>query len=402
MAGSMRLVGPDTWELRVYAGLDDTGRQRQVSRRFHGKSRAAAKALAALVVEVGAGRQQRPVAAKGTVAALLEAHLGALRQAIADKGRSPTTLRTYRSMVNGAIIPALGAIPARKVSGADLDRFYAELRSPEPPKWAKSDSRVWGAKSAATVRQYHALLSGAFRRAIRWGWVDTNPCVCADPPSRVRPDISPPTVGEIRQLIEAAEAKDLDLAVFLFLATTTGIRRGELCALRWADISLGVPPTVTVTHAVVDLYGPGPKQAVKDTKGHSGRQMAIDPASREVLAAHLERMVARAGHPLTPALAYVFSQDVASRVPYRPDRITGAFRRLRRRVGLEHVNLHHLRHFSATTLIAAGLDVRTVAGRHGHANPAVTLNTYSHFVEAADARAAVVMGDLGLPVPGAR
>ena len=83
--------------------------------------------------------------------------------------------------------------------------------------------------------------------------------------------------------------------------------------------------------------------------------------------------------------------------PWRPGRVTNAFSTHRRHAKLEHVNFHHLRHFSATTLAGAGVDVRTIAGRLGHANPAVTLRTYAHFLEATDRQAAEVMGKLPLP-----
>ena len=94
--------------------------------------------------------------------------------------------------------------------------------------------------------------------------------------------------------------------------------------------------------------------------------------------------------------AYVWSQEVNAAAPWRPDRVTGTFRSLRQKLGLDRVNFHHLRHFSATTLAGAGIDVRTIAGRLGHADPSITLRTYAHFLEAADRNAADVMGGLAL------
>jgi integrase len=76
--------------------------------------------------------------------------------------------------------------------------------------------------------------------------------------------------------------------------------------------------------------------------------------------------------------------------------VTDAFRTLRNRLGMPELDFHHLRHFAATTLAGAGVDVRTIAGRLGHANPAITLRTYAHFLEAADRQAADVMGRVQL------
>lgn len=74
--------------------------------------------------------------------------------------------------------------------------------------------------------------------------------------------------------------------------------------------------------------------------------------------------------------------------------MTRRFRRLCDSAGLEGVRLHDLRHYVATQLLAAGVDVRTVAGRLGHRNAATTLNVYAHFVPEADRRAADVLAGL--------
>src|SRR5580704_13122589 len=80
----------------------------------------------------------------------------------------------------------------------------------------------------------------------------------------------------------------------------------------------------------------------------------------------------------------------------RPDQVTGYWRRATRRLGVGPVRFHDLRHFAATVLASSGVDIRTIAGRLGHAHPAITLRTYAHFMEAADRDAAAVMGRLAL------
>ena len=90
--------------------------------------------------------------------------------------------------------------------------------------------------------------------------------------------------------------------------------------------------------------------------------------------------------------AHVFSHAVDGSKPFRPDNVTGFFTRVRDSLGLREVRLHDLRHFTATQLIGAGVDVRTVAGRLGHSDPSVTLRVYSHALEDRDRAAAVIMG----------
>ena len=90
----------------------------------------------------------------------------------------------------------------------------------------------------------------------------------------------------------------------------------------------------------------------------------------------------------------MFSHDPAGRTPWRPNYVTHAFHHLRKKIGLDAVRLHDLRHFAATILLAGGKDVRTVSGRLGHANAATTLGVYAHFVEASDSDAAEHLGSL--------
>jgi len=93
-----------------------------------------------------------------------------------------------------------------------------------------------------------------------------------------------------------------------------------------------------------------------------------------------------------PADAFIFSPYLDGCKPFRPDNVTNFFIRVRDSLGLTDVRLHDLRHFTATQLIGAGVDVRTVAGRLGHADPSLTLRVYAHVIEERDRAAAAVMG----------
>ena len=97
---------------------------------------------------------------------------------------------------------------------------------------------------------------------------------------------------------------------------------------------------------------------------------------------------------------FMFTSTADGSQPLHPDTITNGFRRLCERAGVSGVRLHDLRHLHATQLLAAGVPVRTVSGRLGHANAATTLNVYAHFLEASDRQASDVMaGLLGAPAP---
>lgn len=365
------MKGPDRWQIRVSLGRDpETGKYRYVYREVKGGKRVAQRAAPELVTEVEHGRHQ--YTGHHTVAELLERWMAH----IAAQGRAPSTLTRYRSAISYNILPHLGGRRVDKLTGADLDAFYARLSK--------------AGLGPLSVRKCHAILSASLNQALKWGWIDRNPIERSTPPGVRSREIVPPTTDEVRLLLEACEQSNADLACLIYVAVTTGCRRGELCGLRWTDVDLGLG-TVVVARSISDADG---QIAVKDTKTYSARRLALDPSTVEVLRRHRERVTSRAAVAgvTLPGSAYVWSQDMAAAVPYRPDRITGAFRTLTRRLGLSHVTFHALRHFSATTLAGQGVGVRTIAGRLGHANPSLTLRTYAHFLDAADRDAAVAIG----------
>lgn len=92
----------------------------------------------------------------------------------------------------------------------------------------------------------------------------------------------PPSVDELRQLLRAAEETSPDLASLVFVAATTGCRRGELCGLQWSDVDLA-RATVVVQRSIADANG---VIAVKQTKTHHARRLALDSATVEVLRRH--------------------------------------------------------------------------------------------------------------------
>ncbi len=124
--------------------------------------------------------------------------------------------------------------------------------------------------------------------------------------------------------------------------------------------------------------------------------MTLDEETTAILAAHqvaCEELAAKFGGRVS-ATSFLFSHDVDFAGPWRPNYATLAFGRLRDELGLEGVKLHHLRHFSATQLLSLGIDIRTVSGRLGHANASTTLDFYAQFLQAADEKAADVLGQL--------
>lgn len=372
MRGSKRKLKEGVWELRVDLGADPiTGKRKQLSRTFRGPARAADQALRDLV------DQQAPSRSDG-VGATFGKLLDQWLEECERLELSPTTLRNYRAQVEHTIRPALGKVQLNRLTAKNLDALYGAMKD--------------GDKSAKTIRNHHAVISAALHQGMRWGWVRANVAEMAKPPRVAHKRVSVPSLDVVRSVIEAAERRDPRLASMLMLAALTGMRRGELCALRWSDVDLDTG-TVDVTRSLVVVPG---GLAEKATKTDRGRSVALDSVGVAVLSQHRARAtqwISKAGKKLPPS-AFVFSPRVEGTTPYRPDNVTSFFIRVRNEVDAPNVRFHDLRHFTATQLIGAGIDVRTVAGRLGHADPSITLRVYSHALEERDRAAAAVIGGI--------
>jgi integrase len=370
---------PGTWRLRVFTGRDGAGRPVQVTRTFKGTKRQAQSALAKFVSDVESG--QAPLTRDTTtVAELLDRYIEDQMAVL-----QPGTVRGYRDKAR-RLSTSLGPVRLTKLTAQQLDRTY----------------RSWLTEglSPATVHHCHALLSAAVHQAVRWGIVAAPITDNASPPplrARTAATTSPAT---IRKLIETAEeSRSHVLGAAIALAAVTGCRRGELCGLRWSDLDLETG-RIWVRRAV--KHGLDHRQlVVGPTKTHADRCITLDPLALAVLMAHRERVdeIASQVGTVLPPDAYILSVEPDSTQPLKPDSLGQAFRRVAERVGV-NIRFHDLRHFSATQLIGAGTDVRTVASRLGHADPSTTLRVYSHAIADRDKAAAQVLGELLFRPPG--
>jgi integrase len=130
-------------------------------------------------------------------------------------------------------------------------------------------------------------------------------------------------------------------------------------------------------------------------KKRSGALVAIDPYTVATLQAHHDRQAAKAkaAGAVFPADAHLFTDDLLGERPWRPDTTSKRFRHVRNTIGLT-CRLHDLRHLSATVLVAAGVDVRTVAQRGGWRKASTLIDRYAHAVDPADRAAADILGEL--------
>lgn len=360
----------DAWRVHVYAGTEPGSGRRRYITETHPTLREAREAEARIKIDVVDGR--RTVTRAVTVGDLLDTY-------VATNGDhwSPSTLHNTRRWTHQYLGP-LRRVDARKLTTADLNRFYAQLRA--------GGGRNGTPLTAATVRrQVHVPLRAALALGVETGQLTQNVAVNAKPGTVIRARRAYPTSEEVRTLIAAADRVDVDFGDYLLLAATLGGRRGELLALRRdiVDLDLG---TVRI-HRAMKLGDDGLVEG--DTKTHQERLLPIPDGVtvrlRRMFLRHDEQAL-RAGIRLD-GRAYLFSSRPDRTVPWRPESVGRRFRQLRASVGLDHIRGHDLRHYVGSRMVANGVDVVTVRDHLGHAS-ITTTNIYTHGV-AENARAAV-------------
>lgn len=377
MKGSMREVGEGHWRLRVFVGRED-GKVRHVSRNFAGTKRQAHSELAKLVADVE--RQEVATGHMVTLGELIDRWLDDIAP-----HRSSYTVQEYRRLIVKTIKPALGNLRLDRLTGKQLDDFYRRLQQ--------------RGLSNSSVHQHHSIVHAALGRAVKWGILQANPADRASPPTLKRTTVGAPAVADVQRLIAAAESTDPVLASAVALGAVTGARRGELCALRWSDVDWPRRKlTIARSLTVID------KQATEGpTKTHQRRDIAMDAALEAFLTrrrADQESYAAMVGTALVGD-AFILSRAADGSAPCMPDGLSAGYQRLARALGLT-THFHELRHFAATEAIAGGSDVRTVAGRLGHADPALTLRVYAHALEARDRELADRLGSAVLGAVNSR
>lgn len=396
--GSVEKLPSGALRVKVYAGVDPVTKRRhyltEVISAGRGAQAEAEKVLTRLLNEVDERRNPKTTA---TVEQLLDRYLDQ------HFDGAPSTKANYRRYAKLHVLPFIGQVPVGRLDADALDSLYAELRRCRDHCTGKRrvDHRTRGTHScddrcgphechplqATTIRHIHFLLSGAFKRAVRWKWVAVSPVGQAEPPAAPAPRPSPPSAEEAARILNEAWRRDEDWGAVVWTAMTTGIRRGELCALCWQHVDLEA--AVLRLEQAVAYNEDRRAWFVKDTKTHQQRRIAVDAETVSVLAALKARHEQRAeqfGLALAPD-AYVFSPDPDGAQFPNPGSVTQRYDRMAKRLEIA-TTLHKLRHYSATELIAAGVDPRTVAGRLGHGGGgATTLRVYSAWVSEADQRA---------------
>ncbi len=374
-----------SWTFVADLGTGPDGRRRQVRRGGFATKAEAARELTRLKRERDAGTYTD---ARGiTVGSYLS---GWLARKVAAQELRPTTARSYRQHLDGYLVPHLGRLPLGDLRVGHVDQMLDGIR-----KANATSTRTVG---PATQRRIVATLQSALSDAVSDRLISWNPASHAKIAKAGRPKVAPWSAAEVTMFLDAV-AGERDGALW-HVAIFTGMRRGELCGLRWSDVELDAArlavkeQATQVGHLV--YYG------VPKTASGDHRAIALDAVTVAVLRAH---RAGQAAENLAWGPAYVDSGRVFTREDgsaTHPETVTRRFRALVARAGLRPVRLHDLRHGYASLAMAAGVPLPIVSKLLGHSSVAITSDTYSHLLEGVGAAAAEqVAGLVRRPMPTA-
>lgn len=347
------------YQVTTEAGRDPvSGRRRQTRKRF-ATEREARDHLAKVGTEVASGTYvARSVL---TVDTALSEWLNGRHKLRAS------TIDGYRHML-APVIAKYGTLPVQKLTKAHVDSLVHELRKGGAPK-GKGTARPWGPRSVNLMLN---VLAKALDSVIEQGDLVRNVARMVDHLPQERKAPTTLTGTEARTLLRATAGSRLHHAWTLALA---GLRRGELCGLRWTDVDL-TAGTVTVRSNRV-LAGADIVENAPKTKT-SGRTLPLTPGQVSALKAARKMQAAEKlalGADYGPGM-HVLIDEVGQ--PMRPDALSAAWKRACKGAGVPTVNIHAARHTTASLMHLDGVPIATIAEWLGHRDASFTMATYAH------------------------
>lgn len=286
-----------------------------------------------------------------------------------------STYDRYEVAVRVHIKPAFGAVKLKKLNPAQVATFYQE--------------KLAAGCAPASVNKLHVTLHKALDQAVRWHMVPRNVCEAVSAPRPDHKEMQPLSPGQVRALLFAASGDRLE-ALYV-LAVHTGMREGELLALRWADVDLEAA-TASVRRT---LTTSGTALLTGDTKtGKSRRTISLTKESVDALRRHrkrqLEERMRKAG--LWEDRDLVFASEGGTLI--NPTNLRKrSFAKLLQRAELPKITFHDLRHTCATLLFGRNVHPKYVQELLGHASIAITLDIYSHVMPGMGDQTARAMED---------
>jgi integrase len=266
----------------------------------------------------------------------------------------------------------IGAVPADKLRPYDLQTIYNDLRlaGGRPDKDGKPTPLA-----GKTVREVHGFVHAVLAWALRMELVSRNIADAVEAPKVTRRKAGSLTPDDAAAMLLAGkDSRFGPCATFVF---ATGLRRGELAALKWEQIDFAAR-TMTVMASTV--YVPG-RTVRKEVKTNRERTIPLSPLA---LAALKSQKAMQAAEKLRLGEAYTESGFVFTQIhglPYKPNAIYRGYAAIAKKAGIALTKLHGARHTASSIMLGAGIDPTTVASILGHEQVSTTLDIYGHAIE---------------------
>ena len=369
--GNIRKRKDGRWEGRYTAGYDaKTGKR--IIRNVLGRTQAEVKEKLKAAITESQSIEVRKSEDEYTVATWLRTWY----ELYAKPNVRTATANRYQLIIEQYTVPRIGCVKLKKLTTRHLQKLYKELLESGRIHVGKSQDK---GLSTTTVHSVHLMLHCALDRAVKERLIPRNPCEdCIVPkPRKLDMKILPPE--HMKAYLEAAEQRGL-LPMF-YLELVSGLRKGELVALRWDDLDIQ-QRTISVSKQYV-RNPDGSLELTRPKTENSVRLVSIPQAAVDMLIQEHDK------HPDSP---YLFPSPLTGEM-YHPDSVVNLHKKILKDAGLGHLRFHDLRHTFATTALQNGVDVKTVSSMLGHFDAGFTLRTYTHATRQKQDEAAQTMGN---------
>ncbi|MEX2045976.1 MAG: site-specific integrase [Chloroflexota bacterium] len=340
------------------------GRRRR--RPYYGKTRK--EVAEKLKVALRSQQQGLPLGGDGkTLASFLSEWLEGQRSKI-----RATTWRRYSELA-GYATKLIGAIALEKLTPEDVERLL--------------ETRLKAGAAPATVRQLRAVLRRALGQAEKRRYVQRNAAALASPPRVERRQMTALTEDQANALLEAAKGDRLE--ALYAVALDTGMREGELLALKWAEVDLerGTLQVRATLQATPDGYEFAPTKTAKSRRQVTLTRAAVTALRRHRVRQNEERMALGTGWT---DIDLVYANAVGRPVN-ASNLLHQRFHPLLKRADLPRIRFHDLRHTYATIALGRGVPLKVVSDTLGHSSIAITADTYMHVTPSMSRAAADAM-----------
>lgn len=356
--GGIVAIRDGVWRVDVEVKRDPvTGQRRRVSRTVYGTRDEAEVTLAKLRV---AGHENR-LAIGGTRARSIDAVFEIYKQAVqaGTVELAPSTAITVRGACKRMADTRIdgrrfGGVPLSRLTWQEIEALYGAMRS-------EGMGVDW-------IRRCATVLTRALELARKRGLLDSNPARDATRPRTTRSKPISPSADEVRKALVAAAKRDPEIAEAVTVLVSTGMRRGELLALRWSDVDFK-KEEVHVDAAITD-GGKGVGILRKATKRADWRDVPLTGGAIDALHRQATRRRELLGTDARPD-EYIFPRGIDGSIPLRPDTMGDRWATAR---GRSRITLQHLRHYAATAMLDAGESYRTVADILGNSEATLRLH----------------------------